>query len=61
MRDRATATSACGLVQVTRLCWDKSARGGQGARDRNAVPDALSVPADELRDLGGLLLVSKSQ
>ena len=31
------------LVQVIHLSWDKSARGGQGARDRSAVPQAFPV------------------
>lgn len=37
-----------GLVQMIHLRWDKSARGGQGSRDRNAVPSAFEIPAREL-------------
>ncbi len=58
MRRRAAVAEACGLVQVVRLHWDKSARGGQGARDRNAVPQAFAVPASDLAEVGGHLCVS---
>ncbi len=44
---RRTAVAAnCGLIQVVRLSWSKAARGGPGARARNAVPAAFEVPAD---------------
>jgi hypothetical protein len=42
------------LVQVIHLSWDKSARGGQGARDRASVPLAFDVSEGHLRDAGGL-------
>ncbi len=32
------------LVQVIKVEWTKSSRGGQGARDRNSVPSALAIP-----------------
>src|SRR6185295_18981563 len=57
MRKRAVVAGPCGVVQVVRLHWDKSARGGQGARDRNAVQQAFAVPADDLAGAGGHLCV----
>lgn len=57
MRRRAVAVEPCGVVQVVRLEWDKSARGGQGARDRNAVPEAFAVPASDLAGAGGHLRI----
>ncbi len=57
MRKRAAVAEACGLVQVVRLHWDKSARGGPGARDRNAVPQAFAVPAADLDSADGHLCV----
>lgn len=35
-----------GLIQTVTLTWDKSARGGDGARSRQAVPRAGAVPLD---------------
>jgi hypothetical protein len=49
------------VVQIVWLRWDKSARGGQGARDRNAVPQAFAVPAAGLAGAGGRLCVSVAQ
>jgi hypothetical protein len=57
---RVTAVAPCGLVQVIHLQWAKSARGGQGARDRNAVPLAFEVPADHLVGARGQLQVEES-
>jgi hypothetical protein len=49
-----------GLVQIIHLRWDKSARGGQGACDRNAVPQAFPVAVTDLTDAGGFLCVDAS-
>jgi len=46
-----------GLVQVIHLSWDKSARGGQGARDRASVPFAFEVQEGHLRDARGHLQI----
>jgi uncharacterized protein (TIGR03067 family) len=43
---RVMAAAPCGLVQVIHLQWTKSARGGQEACARNAVPQAFDVAAD---------------
>lgn len=60
MRTRPLVLAPCGLVQVIRLTWDKAARGGQGARDRNAVPRAFEVPSDRMLAVGGQLHVEES-
>src|SRR5262249_32166352 len=60
MPRQAVIAAPCGLVQVIRLHWDKSARGGQGARDRNAVPLALDGPADHLLNACGQLHVEEA-
>jgi hypothetical protein len=60
MARRTISDTRCGLVQIIRLHWDKSARGGQGARDRNAVPLAFGVPADQLLHATGQLHVEES-
>lgn len=57
---RATVSEPFGVVQVVHLHWGKSARGGQGARDRNAVPLAFEVPAVDLAEAGGRLCVDVS-
>ena len=46
MARRVTACRRCGLVQVIRLRWTKSARGGEGARARSAVPLSFEVHPD---------------
>src|SRR5262245_30288563 len=61
MRKRATTTEPTALVQVMRLWWDKSARGGQGACARNAVPAALRVPESQLRDAAGNIVAEVHQ
>jgi hypothetical protein len=53
----ATAKTGCGLVQVVRVRWTKAARGGDGARARNAVPAAFEVPALAPASTEGLLCV----
>jgi hypothetical protein len=58
---RQVRVAACGLVQVIQLRWGKSARGGQGARDRNAVPLAFEVSADELLGAADELVVVESR
>ncbi len=58
MRKRVVETDPCGLVQVVQLHWGKSSRGGQAARNRNAVPQAFAVPAADLAAAGGHLCVS---
>lgn len=58
MRTRAVSPEPCGLVQVVCVHWNKSARGGQAARDRNAVPQAFAVSAALLA--GGRLCVDVS-
>lgn len=50
----------CGLVQVVHLRWGKSSRGGLGARERSAVPQAFLVPATDLAGASGHLCVSVS-
>jgi hypothetical protein len=55
MRRRGPIAAPCGLVQVIHVGWDKSARGGAGARRRNAVPRARAVAEDGLLDIGGRL------
>ncbi len=57
MRRHVCVAGACGLVQVVRLEWDKSARGGQGARNRNAVPVVFEVPADLLPGAGEVVII----
>jgi hypothetical protein len=58
---RATSKNApCGLVQVIRLHWDKSARGGQGARDRSSVPLGFGIPADHLLNADEQLHIEES-
>jgi hypothetical protein len=49
-----------GLVQIVRLQWDKSARGGQGARERSAVPQSFAIPATELTGNSAQLHVETS-
>src|SRR5688572_21900124 len=44
--------ASCGLVQVVHLTWGKSARGGEAARLRNAVPLAFSFPLDQKAEGG---------
>ena len=44
--------ASCGLVQVVHLTWGKSARGGEGARLRNAVPLAFSFPLAQTAEGG---------
>jgi hypothetical protein len=44
-------------VQLVVLRWDKSARGGEGARMRSAVPAAFAVPEDRMADCGGQLVL----
>jgi hypothetical protein len=61
VRNRATVAEPCGVVQVIHLGWDKSARGGQGARHRNAVPQAFAVPVADLAAASGHLCVGISQ
>ena len=53
MTDPLTFPVSSGLVQVIQLSWDKSARGGQGARKRNSVPLAFEVHDGHLRDVRG--------
>lgn len=60
MRRRAVVAEPCGVVQVIHLHWDKSARGGQGARDRNAVPQVFAIPDADLAASGGYLCVNES-
>lgn len=60
MQRHALAVDSCGLVQVVHLYWDKSARGGQGARDRNAVPQAFPVPEAGLGGAGRYLWIAES-
>ena len=55
MARRVPRTSPSGLVQIVRLHWGKSARGGQGARDRNAVAQSFTIPPAELAGNGGHL------
>jgi hypothetical protein len=57
---RPSATTApYGLVQVIRLHWNKPARGGEGARARNAVPSAFEVQADDLSNSPGNLCIEE--
>jgi hypothetical protein len=60
MPRRVAVVTACGLVQVVRLHWRKSARGGQGTRHRNAVPQAFIIPDAHLADLDGALCIDES-
>ena len=60
MANRIVVPTAFGLVQVIRVSWDKESRGGQGARNRNSVPQAFQVPKSELMDVGGQLCVDAS-
>ncbi len=48
-----------GLVQVIHLHWTKASRGGQGARERSAVPLAFEIPADQLLEVDGQLQVEE--
>src|SRR3954471_13431908 len=48
-----------GLVQVIHLHWTKASRGGQGARQRSAVPLAFEIPEDHLLEVEGQLLVDE--
>jgi len=56
----AVSVAPCGLIQVIRLHWGKTARGGQGARNRSSVPLAFKVPADHLLNTSGQLHVEES-
>ena len=60
MRKHTAVADSCGLVQIVHLHWDKSARGGQSARDRSAVPQAFPVPAADLAGAGGCLCIAES-
>jgi hypothetical protein len=59
MRPDRSSEAPCGLVQVIFLSWDKSARGGQGARARNRVPLAFEVATEQLRGVEGQLHVEE--
>jgi hypothetical protein len=48
-----------GLVQIIHLHWTKASRGGQGARQRSAVPLAFEVPDDGLLEVDGQLQVEE--
>ncbi len=48
------------LVQMIKVEWSKSSRGGQGARNRNSVPSALTIPDDLLGRWRGEILVDSS-
>jgi len=50
-----TAPVSSSLVQVIQISWNKSARGGLGARRRNSVPLAFEVHDGHLRDVRGQL------
>ena len=45
-----SSNSPIGLVQVIHLRWDKSARGGIGAQNRNSVPTEFLIPAEKLQN-----------
>ena len=53
MTDPLTFPVSSALVQVIQISWDKSARGGQGARKRSSVPLAFEVQDGHLRDVRG--------
>jgi hypothetical protein len=57
MARRARVNMGSGLVQVVHLQWSKAARGGDGARARNAVPSAFEVPVAVFAGADGLLYV----
>ena len=51
----------CGLVQVVHVGWEKSARGGRGAGERNSVLAAYEVMEDDLDGIGGHMGVGVSK
>ncbi len=61
MRKRVADCLPCGLVQVVHVRWEKSARGGQGARDRNSVLAANVVLDADLVGIGSQLGVGVSK
>ncbi len=60
MSNRALVAGPCGLIQVVHVKWTKSERGGQGARNRGSVPEALNVPKAELARASGQFCVTHS-
>jgi hypothetical protein len=60
MSKTATVAAPCALVQVIHVQWDKSARGGQGARNRNSVPLSLPVSAERLAGAAGQFHIEES-
>ena len=57
INDPSAVPISSGLVQVVHLTWDKSARGGEGARKRAAVPWAFEVQDGHLRQARGHLQI----
>ena len=49
-----------GLIQIVGLRWEKSARGGQGSRDRNSVPRSFAISRAELTKCDDSLFIDAS-
>jgi hypothetical protein len=60
MARKVSTAVPSGLVQIIHLRWDKLARGGQGACQRNSVPQSLAIPAANLKSSAGQLYIDES-